>query len=552
MGLLRTMGRRSLIAFTGFVILALCSAGCGGKSSKNAGSGRPVTIAGTVQYEDRTYDSAGFNGTILKPVRNAVVEVVRDADAAVLANGSTDTNGGYSLAFANTGTSGVYVRVIAQTADSTVSVRNFSGALYAIRSLVIDDSMADNLSGVDLTTTMANIGGVFNILDVFLGTSEFIAALNGAPPPPVIGLWEAGNCDGTYFQTDDTIHILGGGNKKSCPAVWGDTDEYDDSVLAHEYGHFISAHYSRDDSPGGNHFLNDNTQDIRLSWSEGWGDFFSSAARNDPLYVDTKGSVANFSFNLEDLSFGALDSLATVAIYTTNEISVAAVLWDIFDASPPVEGWDAVSAGMGPIWDVIANYFRCTSCKITNVSFEDFWDGWFNCPVCTPTNHDSQAAMETLVADRKMALTADGFEPDDTAATAAPITVNGAAQTHTLYPAGDPDYVSFSATAGMQYTVKTSGLANGADTFLEVFKPDGTTLITSNDDATAVSKSATCGVNSVTQVSNCPPNDATTLSSIVVFTPAATGTYYIRVSQSASAPPSAGAYGSYDLKVTSP
>ncbi|MBI3811092.1 MAG: pre-peptidase C-terminal domain-containing protein [Nitrospirae bacterium] len=558
MSLLWKMGRRSFIALTGFAILVLFLAGCGGKSSKAAGSGRAVTIAGTVQYEDKTYDSAGFNGTALKPVRKAVVEVVRNTDGAVLASGSTDPNGGYSLTFTNTGTSGVYVRVRAQTADNTVSVNNFSGALYAITTLVIDDSMADSFSGVNLTATTADVGGVFNILDVLFSAAEFITTLNGGtPPPPITGLWESGNCDGTYFNSDDTIHILGGGSS-ACPDSLGDTDEYDDSVLAHEYGHFISAHYSRDNSPGGIHYLNDNTQDIRLSWSEGWGNFFSSAVRNDPLYVDTKGSVANISFNIEDLSSSTSGSLETVAIYTTNEISVAAVLWDIFDTTPAevytnTAGTDAVSAGMGPIWDVIANYFRCKTCGISNVSFEDFWDGWFNCPGCTTTNHGSQAGMDTVVADRKMALTADGFEPDDTVANAKPVMVNGPTQTHTLYPATDVDYVSFVATGGAQYTITTEALTNGADTFLEVFGTDGTTLITSNDDATSVStKTSTCSVNPTTQVSTCPPNDATTLSSKVVFTPTAGGTYYVRVKRSPTAPPSAGAYGSYDLKITSP
>lgn len=43
-----------------------------------------------------------------------------------------------------------------------------------------------------------------------------------------------------------------------------------------------------------------------------------------------------------------------------------------------------------------------------------------------------------------------------------------------------------------------------------------------------------------------------TLASKLVFSPSASGTYYVRVKRSPAAPPSAGLYGSYDLKVTSP
>src|SRR2546425_10971704 len=91
--------------------------------------------------------------------------------------------------------------------------------------------------------------------------------------------WEVGAVDGTYFDADDrSIHLLGSSL---------DTDEYDDDVILHEYGHFMAKVFSQNDSLGGTHFLTDHTQDIRLAWSEGWATFFSSAARGNPLLVDT-------------------------------------------------------------------------------------------------------------------------------------------------------------------------------------------------------------------------------------------------------------------------
>ncbi|MBI3611233.1 MAG: hypothetical protein HY204_11120 [Nitrospirae bacterium] len=441
----------------------------------SGGTGSLVTVTGLLQYEDKAFDKNGFTGALpKKPIRFATVQVVRNSDAVVLnAADASDVNGYYSVTFTNTGPAVVYIRVLAGTiiAAGQVQILNPSSSLYSVTSPPIDDSTGMTFTR-DLTATTTNGGGAFNLLDVMISAAEFVNSLTAAALPPLTVFWSAGSCDGTYFDpADHSIHVLGG-------CTDGDTDEYDDAVLTHEFGHFAASVYSRDDSPDGIHYLNDNTQDIRLSWSEGWGDFFSSAARNDPLYVDTVGSAASLSFNLEDLSSVTLPTLPTDAVYTTNEISVAAALWDIFDTTPfesyaNVAGTDAVSAGMTPIWDVIAHYFTCAACGITNVSFEDFWDGWFNCPVCATANHGSPAEMAVLVADRKMALAVDGFEPDDTAATAVPIAVNVAPQTHTLYPAGDTDQVSFPAAAGTTYTIETSGLTNGADTFIEVLDGNG-------------------------------------------------------------------------------
>src|ERR1700756_5147679 len=79
----------------------------------------------------------------------------------------------------------------------------------------------------------------------------------------------------TYFDAKtNTISLVG--NR----AV--DSDEFDDSVILHEFGHLAAASFSRDSSPGGIHVLGD-ALDPRIAWSEGWANFFSSAVRNVPI-----------------------------------------------------------------------------------------------------------------------------------------------------------------------------------------------------------------------------------------------------------------------------
>jgi hypothetical protein len=75
----------------------------------------------------------------------------------------------------------------------------------------------------------------------------------------------------------------------------------------------------------------------------------------------------------------------------------------------------------------------------------------------------------------------DAFEPDDTMALATMIETDGIAQSHTLDPPGDRDYLSFEVQAGMQYTVETGNLGPACDTVLVMYDEDGTAL-TDDDD----------------------------------------------------------------------
>ena len=76
----------------------------------------------------------------------------------------------------------------------------------------------------------------------------------------------------------------------------------------------------------------------------------------------------------------------------------------------------------------------------------------------------------------------------------------------TVGAAGDDDWVAISLTAGVTYTISLTGqgLTNGlSDPYLELYAGNGTTLLASNDDGGS-------GANS-----------------LITFTPATTGTYYI-------------------------
>jgi hypothetical protein len=534
------------VAWPAAVLTTVLLVGCGGGDGSQGvigktGTGFPVSVQGTVRYEDRTFDETGFTGKNLRPVRAARIEIIREADGEVLVSGATGLDGTYDLTLTNDGPAGVYVSVLAQESETAVTVQDKTGNLYAIRSKQLDDTESDAFT-VDLTATVGALGGVFNILDVVLDGASFVRELTGEMPPALTAVWTAGNCDGTYYElAGGTIRILGG--------CQGDADEYDDTVLLHEYGHFLAARFSRDDSPGGAHFLDDNTQDIRVSWSEGWGNFFPAVVRNDPLYVDTIGNKAAIVFEIESLSspMSDLSLLPDLAVFTTNELSVAAVLWDIVDDSPGenlVGGPDDVSSGMEPVWDIFSKYLLCPDCGIGRVSFEHFWDGWF------AQGHGLGPGMQTLVSDRQMVLMEDAFETDDDMAGAFLLGANDVPEARGIYPEGDVDFFRLAAELGKTYTIETLGLTNGADTFLTLLDSNGV-VTDENDNANGIVSNPLCGVIPLVQISNCPPNDDSTLSSRLVLIPGFDATYFLRVDRSVKSPPSAGRYGGYQIRITS-
>ncbi|MEM7129847.1 MAG: trypsin-like serine protease [Chloroflexota bacterium] len=79
-------------------------------------------------------------------------------------------------------------------------------------------------------------------------------------------------------------------------------------------------------------------------------------------------------------------------------------------------------------------------------------------------------------------VTGDRYEPDDSTVGASTIATDGSIQAHSFHVASDIDWVQFDAVAGVQYAIATSNLQGEADTLISLYEPDGTTLITLNDD----------------------------------------------------------------------
>ncbi len=538
-------------AFSGGTVIGVMSPNAGGSN---------FTLSGTARYEDKPFTLNGFTGNLVPtPIRNTVIKIIAIKGFQEIAAGVTGADGTFQFTGINntTGNGGIYLQVITQTdpgGPTKIEIRNnlSERALFSVISPPLDDGTGSATFNQDVTAGASGIGGAFNLLDVFSKGSELIQGTCPPPAPPcapplLTAYWEPGSTEGSYYESElDAIFILGGGNAA------GDQDEYDDAVIAHEYGHFALAHFSHDDSPGGSHTLSDNTQDIRLSWSEGWGNFFAGAVRNDPVYLDTSGNGKNIavSFHLEDYSSLNTTTLGANALYTTSELAVAGVLWDAFDpaGTTPTESHDPLALGFSPIWQAITG--------MPNTSPTTIESFWLQFVALHPTSTDTLSnSLQTIFQERKMELLPDGNEDNEGAT---PL-LNNTPQTHTLYrtgpdPTGDEDLIPFSVDPGT-YTLETFDLTNGADTYL--FITDSTTATDpinnwQNDNRDGKSYSPACGFNSITQKSTCPKNDKTTLSSLIAFTWAGANntTLYARVKHSPNAPPSSGQFGSYRIRLT--
>ncbi len=522
--------------------------------SATPASGTPssVTISGKVEYQDKEYSTGGFTGNQpYKAVRYASIDLVSAANSTPLYSTSTDSNGFFSITTSPTTT--VYLRINAEAilsgGNPQAEVKDLSGNIYAIAS---NDFLLSGSGNVNVSIPASLIAGAYNIMDVMINGMQLVYSLSGSYPSNVLSVyWGANNCTGTFFDGLSDIYVLNDPSGACNIAHQPDTDEYDDDVLYHEFGHFIASQLSKDDSPGGQHALTSNDLDMRLAWSEGWGDSMPgnvklwldasghanllSSAAGVPLteYIDTIPGNVGIAFDMGNPG-------GSPFYYATGEIAVAKILLDLNK-----------DFGMSDVWSVLTDFK--SNPPATPVNLELFWDRWL---LSQPTTTASGSiSIGSIFTNRAIVYTAEADSSVPSAATYTP-NVTGA-QVHYLYPDGDADYAVFSATAGVHYTIKTSNLLNGADTFLTLLNADGITQ-------TAVSGNPNDNTNNVTYTGTslpsgvcdsngiCHYNGFDILGSTISFAAPATGTYYVKIESSSTRPVSAGRYGRYTLTITSP
>ncbi len=527
-------------------------------------------ISGDASYLDKAYDKSGFTGaTSNKDIRYALVELVT-ANDQVDATTCTNSQGSYlfsNVPLKSTEQYRVRVNAGAQINSYKIAVKDHSSSRYSA-SKIIDVSTASQITQ-DITVTDESIAGIFNILDILSVGVEFVEAnmTQGLAWKEINAYWESGSSRyGTYTcDLADASECINGMGMYvlAASSTSHDSDEYDDDVLLHEFGHVIEMGINMSDSPGGWHHYTDNKLDMRLTWSEGFAGFIQSAIKEwlstaNPQIVSSTAALSTQYVDTNGSSATEVDIVTTTGdpfVYASNEIAVSNVLWKTTQE-------DSISSVMA----VFDGYMRD---KYTNdtanvrINTELLWEG-----LLSETSPDATklAAYEAIFADRKINYHADAYETSDSSQAysshiCSTTSVNSScfSENRNLYydsrtESQDVDTIKVTLSSSKTYIIQTTNLLNGADTNITIYDNAGAGINAisgaSNDDYIYFNTGSCMDYSN--RSSACNLNNGTNMSSRVIFTPSYTGDYYISVTTTPDTEPAlfAGKYGDYTLSVS--
>jgi len=193
------------------------------------------------------------------------------------------------------------------------------------------------------------MAGALHILDAMLRGAIAVKGWVGLDLPPFFAYWGRGQTTEWSFYTGErpagsgryTIELLGGEPNQQFTT---DTDEHDETIVLHEFGHFVFDVLTTDSSHGGGHprgFL----LDPGLAWEEGRATFFAAAVMRHPKYLDTIGVEPHGSLRVHhDLERGAHDEPHGIG----SEAGVAEILWDLADGTGELPDSDRDGVALGP------------------------------------------------------------------------------------------------------------------------------------------------------------------------------------------------------------
>lgn len=336
----------------------------------------PITITGSADFEIRVASAGGLGSPDPTTIVAKAVEIaIKDSSGSIIQCAETDISGNFSFQVPND--SATYtVEVRSRSNNSRVKASILKSPSDKVPYTITKTFVANGSKDIGTLTAPADgttTGGAFNILDQIYQANEYLrdevnsTTCSGKPcsafsvAPKVQVFWTPGENPGQYFgfpdnplsfyvPEDDELYILGGlyGDMDS-----SDTDHFDNSVILHEYGHFLEDQLAKTDSPGGPHNGN-SIIDPRLAWGEGWANFFQAAVSGIPVYTDTWGNadgVTGIYFNrsLETGSAGE-DLPSTLGEGNFREFSITRLLWDYIDTND--DGSDSISIEFAELWSV--------------------------------------------------------------------------------------------------------------------------------------------------------------------------------------------------------
>lgn len=337
-----------------------------------------VTVSGKITFDRVPIGSSGgldYNSITQEPAREIVVTLI-DGNKNSIATTTTDKNGEYSFTGISQNRS-VKVRAYAKMLKSSsigswdvaVVDNTNDDAQYAIEGSLVSVGTQNSIRNLNAPSGWSSdfnryvtprASAPFAILDSVYSAMQYILQTDSQINFPKLTVnWSVNNApsgsgtdsdlnDGlivtTHYNGADDLYILGTENL--------DTDEFDSNIIIHEWGHYFEKKFSRADSIGGSHLEGDRL-DIRVAFSEGWCNAFSSMVKDDPIYVDTGDNRQASNMLVMDMENGTKKNPGYFS-----ESSVQRILYDLYDDAD--DGYDELSLGFEPIYDVLTGTQKVT------------------------------------------------------------------------------------------------------------------------------------------------------------------------------------------------
>lgn len=483
---LRTVHLRAAALMLALPVLAACGGGGGGGGTVTCTStaGGSVIVSGRITYDRVPHDSNSgldYGAAFQEPARGITVQALNSRGDTEFARAVTDGNGNYSLTVP-AGTR-MFVRARAEM------LRTSGAPAWNFR--VFDNTSSGNplyvLDGSDFCSESANqtrnlrarsgftsSGGndsersaaPFAILDsVYRAFNKVLEADADAVFPALEIGWSPSNFPaeggtgpgvcasngniGTSFYDDSTICVLGANDT--------DTDEYDDHVLIHEWAHYFEDRFSRSDSFGGPH-ATDDFLDLRVAFSEGFGNAWAGIVTGAPVYRDAVGTNQSTGFDFD------VDDNNNPNPGWFSEGSVQSIVYDLYDT--PNDDADAIVLGLGPIYNVLVGPQR------TGVPMTSIFSFITALKVANPGSATTINALVNAQSINGSGINAYGSSETNSAGDFdvlplySTLTVNGAAvnrcstDSFGLFNAlGNRQLFRFSVSSSGTHTIRASGLA---------------------------------------------------------------------------------------------
>ena len=395
------------------VLFSIFIIGCGGGGSDDTSTVTPPTTGSIILSGKITYDLVPANSNYIgldydnirqEAVKGAQVDAIDNSNQSV-ASTVTDDIGNYTFSVPNNTV--IKIRVLAKTVKSDTATWDVkvidntnNNALYVMEGALTSTGTSDAIRNLNASSgwdgssySSSRVSAPFAILDnAYKSIQKVLTAKPDTVFPPLLINWSTDNVSSvdynpssgqiiTSHYSDSNLFILGDADS--------DTDEFDDHVVTHEWGHYYEDKLSRSDSIGGPHGSGE-LLDIRVAFSEGFGNAFSGIVLDEPVYFDTMGAnqASGFSFDMES------EVQNNPGWYS--EASVQRILYDLYDDNS--DGSDTLSFGFAPLHTIFTGSQKTTTAFTSIFSF---------ITLLKNENVGDASAIDTLVSSENIATITD-------------------------------------------------------------------------------------------------------------------------------------------------